>query len=400
MSKPIRVSMIIQAFYPHVGGAERQLAALAPLLKINGVEIDILTRRYAGLASFEYLNDVPVHRLPIPGPKPINSTVFMLAAMPLLRRLQPDIIHAHELLSPTATAVTAKRLFGTPVVAKVLRGGSLGDIEKLKRNRVSARRINSYRKTVDRFIAISSEIDTELAEAGIPAGRRVFIPNGVDVKRFVSLSGSEKKDRRAALGLPHHVPIVVFTGRLSPEKRINYLVDMWPSIRLEHPGAMLLIIGTGPEAQALRQAAGEGVLFAGKVENVVPYLQAADLFVLPSSTEGLSNALLEALAVGLACVATAVGGAPDVVEHGRTGWLIPPEKPDLLKNGILTLLNNSRLRLEMGQLGRNKIVRDYALSTTAARLRRLYDELLSGKTSEAGSNRSATMVNQESKVIK
>jgi hypothetical protein len=121
--------MIIQAYYPHVGGAEQQLMALVPLLQARGVEINILTRRYPGLNSFEIIGGAPVHRLPIPGPKAVASTIFTLSALPLLARLRPHLIHAHELLSPTTTAVAAKRLFGIPVVAKVLRGGTLGDID-------------------------------------------------------------------------------------------------------------------------------------------------------------------------------------------------------------------------------------------------------------------------------
>ena len=158
MPRPIRVSMIIQGYHPRIGGAERQLAALAPLLQARDIDVNVLTRRYPGLKPFEIINNVPVYRLPIPGPTPIGSLIFMLAALRLLWQLRPHLIHAHELLSPTMTAVNAKRLLGIPVAAKVLRGGVLGDVMKLKRNALSARRLNSYRSQVDRFIVISQVI--------------------------------------------------------------------------------------------------------------------------------------------------------------------------------------------------------------------------------------------------
>jgi glycosyltransferase involved in cell wall biosynthesis len=101
----IRVAMIIQSYHPRVGGAERQLAALAPLLQAQGVDVHILTRRYAGLKSFEVIDGIPVHRLPIPGSRPVASLSFSLSAQPLLYRLKPNLVHAHELLSPTTTAV-------------------------------------------------------------------------------------------------------------------------------------------------------------------------------------------------------------------------------------------------------------------------------------------------------
>jgi glycosyltransferase involved in cell wall biosynthesis len=160
--------MIIQAYHPHVGGAERQLMALVPLLQARGVEINILTRRYPGLKPFEMIGGAPVHRLPIPGPKPVASTAFTLAALPLLARLRPHVIHAHELLSPTTTAVAAKRLYNTPVVAKVLRGGVLGDIDKLQKKPLGQRRLATFRRQVDAFITISQEIDDELAALGVP----------------------------------------------------------------------------------------------------------------------------------------------------------------------------------------------------------------------------------------
>ena len=368
--------MIIQAYHPHVGGAERQLAALAPLLRQQNVEVHVLTRRYNNWPAFEEIDGVPVHRLPIPGPKPVASLTFSVAALPLLARLKPDVIHAHELLSPTTTAVTAKSMFGTPVVAKILRGGQLGDIAKLQNRRFGSRRLQGITKQVDRFIVISREIEAELAALGVPPQQQIFIPNGVDTARFIPPSSATRECRRAELNLPAEGPIVIFTGRLVPEKRVNQLLDVWPAVRAEHPAATLLILGTGPQESALKQQAGEGVLFCGRVDNVAPYLQAGDLYVLPSATEGLSNALLEALAVGLPVIATNVGGAPDVVEHGHGGWLIPPDQPEQLQNALVALLADSFQCRQFGQLARLRIERDYALPAVAHRLRGLYDSVL------------------------
>src|SRR5262245_55216496 len=123
MNRLLRVAMIIQDYLPRVGGAERQLAALAPLLREQNVEIFILTRRYTSLSPYELIGGVPVYRLPIMKPGPVASLMFTLTALPLLRRLRPDLVHAHGLFSPTTTAVAARRWLGVPVAAKVLRGG-------------------------------------------------------------------------------------------------------------------------------------------------------------------------------------------------------------------------------------------------------------------------------------
>jgi len=242
MNNPIRVAMIIQRYHPHVGGAEKQLASIAPLLKREGCEVHVLTRRYDQLPHFEKINDVPVHRLPAFGPKPIASAMFTFSALLLLQKLSPDIVHAHELLSPTTTGLFAKKLFGFPVVAKVLRGGILGDITKLERRKLGYKRIDNIVRNVDTFITISSEIDSELREVGIPTERRCFIPNGVDTIRYSS-GTQTKEELRSSLGLPN-APTVLFAGRLAPEKRLDQLLEIWPSIRAIYPEANLILLGT------------------------------------------------------------------------------------------------------------------------------------------------------------
>lgn len=382
MQTPIRVVHIIQAYYPHVGGAEKQLAALAPLLKSQGVEVHIFTRRYPGLAAFETVDGVPVYRLPIPGPKAVASLSFTLSALPLLRRLRPNLIHAHELLSPTTTAVLAKKLFSVPVVVKLLRGGHLGDLHKLQTRRFGLRRLASFKKQVAAFITISQEIDQELAAVGVPARQRPFIPNGVDTDRFAPLPTDEKQRLRPQLSLPDG-PLAVFTGRLVPEKRVDQLIQVWTAVQAAQPNASLLICGEGPEEDTLRQMAGQGVIFAGRVDDVAPYLQTADLFILPSATEGLSNALLEGMAAGLGCIATRVGGAADLITHQKNGWLLEPDQPEQLQQAILTLLANEAERRQMGLAARQKVVNDYGLSHVASQLRQLYTRVIAKQIASA-----------------
>lgn len=375
MKNKIRVAMIIQDYYPMLGGAQRQLAALAPLLEEMGVEVFVLTRRYAGLSAFEVINETPIYRLPIPGPKPMAALAFVLSSLVLLKRLKPDVIHAHELLSPTSAAIAAGRLYHIPIVAKVLRGGSLGDIAKLKRKPLGWQRIASARRWVNAFITISKEIDCELEEVGIPFNRRLFIPNGVDVEHFTKLTFSDKQSLRLSLGLPYDALIVIYTGRLAPEKRIDYLISIWPIIRKSHTSAVLMILGTGPEEVHLRKIATDGVIFCGQVDDVAPYLQCSDLFVLPSATEGLSNALLEAMACGVPAIATDVGGASDVIDHKKNGWLISSENLDELRLAMLTLLGNSEYRRAIALKARETIVQRYSLQATADRLRDLYQNI-------------------------
>lgn len=368
----LRVAMIIQAYHPHVGGAERQLAAVAPRLQRQGVEVHVITRHQPGLRRYQLINGIPVHRIPAPGAPAMASFTFTSLALAQLAWLRPHIIHAHEMLSPTTTAVFAKRLLNVPIITKVLRGGELGDIAWLQSHQAGRQRLATFRQEVDYFVAISQEIERELESMGVVPQRRVLIPNGVNTQRFAPVTPDEKIRLRQKLGLPSG-SLVVFTGRLAAEKRVDQLLALWPTVRQQQPDASLLLLGSGPEEAALRAQASPGVYFGGQVEDVAPYLKTADLFVLPSRAEGLSNALLEGMSSGLACVATSVGGAPDLIDHTRSGWLVLPDQPAHLLNALLLLLDNPAQRYYLGQRARQQIVRGYSLGRTAEQLLGLYE---------------------------
>jgi glycosyltransferase involved in cell wall biosynthesis len=374
----MRVVMLVR-YFPYLGGAERQVQSLAPRLRARGVDVRIVSRQYDNLPRYEEMEGVPVYRLPMWGPKFLTSLLYSMLSLPLLRRLRPDVLHAHELLSPASTALLAKRSMNIPVAAKILRGGVLGDIDKLQGRRSGRMRLSLLKRDVDAFVVISQEIDQELAELGVEPERRAFIPNGVDTDRFVPVPLSEKKRLRTQLGISPDGPVAVFTGRLSEEKRVDQLLRVWKTVREQYSQASLLVVGSGTEEARLKQLAGPGVQFCGLVDDVVPYLQTADIFVLPSVTEGLSNALLEALSVGLPVVATRIGGTPDLVRHGENGYLIEPDNVDGLQSSLMMLLADEDMCSRLGQAGRGLVLENYSLDSTADRLVILYKKLAGDK---------------------
>lgn len=376
MTARLHVAMIILEYHPIVGGAQRQLALVAPMLQERGVDITVLTRRYPGLSKFEIIDGVPVARLPAPGPKPVASLVFTLSCLWYLLRLHPDVVHAFNLFSPLTTGLIYKRLRNIPLVVKVLRGGQLGDVVRLRSKTMSRRRISSMRRRVDAFVTISHEIDAELESLGIAKTKRVFIPNGVEIERFKPFSTPEKQALRGTLSLPAG-PLVVYTGRFVHEKRLDNLLHAWDQFQPNHPDAALVLVGDGDEATGLQASAGPGVVFTGQMEDVLPYLQAADVFVLPSATEGLSNALLEAMAVGLPVIATSVGGAPDLIRDNENGILIPTEDVGAISSALDSLFGDDDYRRSLGQAARQIILEQYTLQVVAERLRSLYDSILS-----------------------
>ena len=371
------VAMVIQRYLPHVGGAERQLQQLSPRLRNLGFDVVILTRHEKGLSRFEVIDGIPVHRLPAAGPKARAATTFTLSAVLKLIRLRPDIIHAHEILTPASIAVLTKQIIRRPVLVKVLRGGARGDVYKLKRRPFWKSNFRSLVRNVDAFITISQEIDDELSALAVPEEKRFSLPNGVDAVRCIPVSEEQKHKLRAKLSLPQQATVVVYAGRLVQEKRVDHLLKIWGDIRSRFFDAHLVIVGEGAQETELKELHMDGVQFTGQVDDAVAYLQAADLFVLPSSTEGLSNSMLEAMSCGLPVLATSVGGAPDVIQHKESGYLIPPDDLDSLQQGLETLLEDEALRFKLGSNARQRILSEFSLDSVARRLAGLYRSLLS-----------------------
>jgi glycosyltransferase involved in cell wall biosynthesis len=366
--------MVILEYAPVTGGAQRQLASVAPLLQRRGIEVHVLTRRAPGLAARDRLDGVPVHRLAAPGPKAAASLCFTAAALARLAALRPDVVHAHSLFSPATIAALARQSLGAAAVAKVLRGGRGGDVERLRAKLGAELRIRALRGAIDGFVAISDEIDSELESIGIAHARRHRIPNGVDTERFRPISPEFRVEQRRKLALPD-APTAVYCGRLVREKRVDLLLEAWRALRERRPDCALVVVGDGPEARPLQRLAGDGVHFAGRAEDVLPYLQSADAFVLPSDTEGLSNALLEAMAVGLPIVATRVGAAAEIVSDPGIGRLIDPGDPRALRDALEFALFDPA-RAQLGSRARARVVRAFGLASVADELAELSGEVI------------------------
>lgn len=375
MTANLRVLMISHGYFPRIGGAERQLGAIAPFLQKQGIDVHIATRRLPATKQFEIIDGIPVHRLPIPGPKAIASLSFTLAAMPLIRQLNPSLVHAHELISPSTTAVAAKMIFGKPILATLHGSGASSEIGRLKLRPSGRLRLQILYRAIDAFIVISKKIDQELASEGVPVQKRIAIPNGVDVNRFVPVPTEGQREIRSRLGLPVETKIITYVGRLAEEKGIETLANAWQSTHNALTNARLLILGSGPLGGKFIEHAGADVLLLGEQNDVVSYLQASDLFVLPSLAEGLSVALLEALACGLPIIATAVGGTPEIITHGSNGWLIQPNSPAELRDAFLTVLNDPGLMKKLGENGHRHVVQNYSLEKVAEQLASFYRHL-------------------------
>lgn len=380
----MKIAMVITSYHPIVGGAEKQVAQLSKRLVAAGNEVHIVTRRWPGLEARAEIDGVHIHRVGGGDIKGISAASFGLAAVARLFRLAPDVIHCHSLFTPALAGALAKRLFGIPVMAKPMCGDEASSIA---RKRFGQRRLDEFARTMERFIAVSGEIDRELQGLGIPKDKIRFIPNGVDLERFQpESSATARESLRARLGLPEGV-LFLFAGRIATQKRLPMLLEQWPRVLATAPDAKLLVAGANRNTSATETADGAdegvpesllkqpGVHLLGHVDDMAPLYKAVDVFVLPSAREGLSNAMLEACASGLPTVAANIGGAEDFVQHGQNGYLYDVDSIDQLGDGMIAFANSETYRTAVGAAARETVAKTYDIDVTARRIIDQYIEL-------------------------
>ena len=230
----------------------------------------------------------------------------------------------------------------------------------------------------DLFIAPAQAILAQLIRReGVDPDKTQCLPNGVDCARFAPWSGSERKTQRQSHDLPPDRYLFGCAARMVPVKRHRDLIDAFAQVATVHPRACLILIGRGPlEADLRDQAARHGltdqVVFHGEERDVSSLLPLLDAFVLASRTEGLSNAILEAMACGLPTIATAVGGNIELVEAGLTGFLVPPCAPDQFALAMMQLLERPDLGRSMGSHARSRALEGFSLPRMIAAYAALY----------------------------
>jgi len=289
----------------------------------------------------------------------------------LLRRRHPTILHTWMFHANIPGRVLG-RLAGVPIIISGERTMGQESRWRYWLNRITD-------PLTDRVVCVSQLVaDFVVAEVGIPRHKTIVIPNGIDARAFERLPA--QREARAGLGLPLDSTLVGTVARLDPVKRLDVLLQALASLN----DVYTIIVGDGPERTRLEALSkqseiGGRVHFAGQQEDVRPWLAAMDVFALSSDWEGMSNALLEAMAASLPVVAAAVGGTPEVVVDGVTGLLVPPRDPDALAQAITRLLRDPDLRRRMGCAGRERVEQHFSIKETVRQTEALYETLLREK---------------------
>ncbi len=220
------------------------------------------------------------------------------------------------------------------------------------------------------FVAISGAVKEELQAGGVPGAQVYDIPNSVDTTFYRPVDQEEKAAARDRLGIGRKRAVAVFTGRLVSTKGLPVLLRAWQGVVKSVPDALLLLVGSGGlgmqncESElrefAQRHKLGDHVHFAGSVGDVRDYLGAADIFVFPSRRESFGISVIEAMACGLPVIASDIPGLSDVVVPEVTACVIPTDNEDALRTAIISLLNDSQVREQLGTAGRRRAEQHFA----------------------------------------
>ncbi|HXF05902.1 MAG TPA: glycosyltransferase family 4 protein, partial [Blastocatellia bacterium] len=216
----------------------------------------------------------------------------------------------------------------------------------------------------------------------LPRAAIHVIPNGIELERFDQPQFSTcRTELRRSLGFDPQDQLVLVPAVLREGKGHERLIQAAPALRARVPAVRILFAGGGPRERALRlqaQSADGAIIFLGPRQDIPELLAACDLVVLVSDAEALPTALIEAAAAGRPVVATRVGGAAEVVEHGRTGWLVPPDDPVALVEAMANLLNDRRRARAFGATARQLAYERFSIDLQLERTLALWSEVVRG----------------------
>jgi glycosyltransferase involved in cell wall biosynthesis len=287
-----------------------------------------------------------------------------------LRHAGVQVVHGYQ-WRPALVGAIAGRLAGVPLLLAGKRSLTGDDATARRAWRLIGRQ-------VDTIVANAAALRAEGEAHGVRA-RWEIIPSGVDAERFRPTGATA--EAKAALGLDPGRPVVGTVGRFEPRKGLDHLLAAAEVLAEGRDGRapQLLLVGDGPLRARLEgraTASPARVRFTGALADVRPALAAMDVFVLPSLAEGMSNALLEAMAAARPVVVTAVGGTREVCDDGRTGMLVPPGDVRALARAIGRLLDEPGRAAALGAAARRTVEARFDARSMVARLERLYAERL------------------------
>ena len=367
-------SVLLLARELGIGGSERQLCEMALALDRSRYQVHVGCFRSGGIRALEVrAAGMPVVEFPLRSLRsPKNVLETILALRRYIQRHDIRLVHPFDVSANLFVAVAAYALGPTVIMTS----------QRSFRRRLPPT-LRAGLRLADRLsdgVVVNCRAVGEhlVSDERVPRARIHLCHNGLDAVRF---------HRAAAIpaDLPQTGPVIGTLCSMRPEKNLPALLQAFAVCRARNPRLRLTLVGDGPDrAGVLQQAAALGIAssctFQPTVSDVVPWLSAIDIFVLPSVSEALSNALMEAMACGCACVASRVGGNAELIEHDVTGRLFASADVAALVEQIEQLAADPGLRRRLGQRAAATIREQFSVHAAAERLGLIYDEALAAKS--------------------
>ena len=336
-----------------IGGSERHLLTLLPALAERGLDV-----RFVGLDNPAAAPEPFYAELTVPFERLSCRWDFDSRLVRRLRRALrgADLVHTHLVHADVHGALAARApLVSTKHNDDRFRLGPYRYVERLLTRRFR------------RVIAISDALRTFTVErVGLPSDKVEVVHYGLDEL-------PEPWGENPELELPEGARVLLCVARLAPQKGVDVAVRALPAIRAQHPGAVLVVLGEGPERPRL---AAEGVYLPGRVGDVAAWYRRAELVVHPARWEGFGIALLEAMLAGKPVVASAVSSAPEIVADGLTGLLVPPDDPAALASAANGLLADPARAGAYGSAGLERARSEFSVERMAERTAAVYERAL------------------------
>jgi len=307
--------------------------------------------------------------------KRVNSFRFsiLFRLVKILKKHNVDILHCHRHKSTvygTVAAVFAK----TPVV--------MAHVHGLGRSRNFRRKLINFFlfKKINKIVPVAKSVREDVLKNNwsVPEEKIFVLENSIDYRRFADVSIS-KADAKQMLGLPSDVFVFGTVGRLAPTKGPSYLIKAFVNIKEKMPKAHLILLGAGPLKEELQQQVAEAsvyqsVHFLGYRNNIEVLLKAMDVFVLSSIAEGMPRAILEAMAAGVPCIATEVGGIPEIISDNNVGVLVPPKDSEALAEEMIKLAKMpEKKQQKFVDNARQKVYSCYSHKVVMRKLENIYE---------------------------
>jgi glycosyltransferase involved in cell wall biosynthesis len=366
MSAPRKLRILHTEASTGWGGQEIRILDESVGMRSRGHEVQIAAPANAPIFGEAQRRKIPTHDIGLGHRSPSS----FMALRHVIKTFQPHVVVTHSSsdswlaalaarLPGSRTAVVRTRHLSTPVA-----GGAL--------NRWL------YGSAPARVVTTGEAIRGQLIKTlHLDPLSVVSIPTGADMSRF---RPGDRAAARARIGIGNTAPLVGIVATLRSWKGHRFLISAMSDPRLAH--ARLVIVGDGPQEPVLREQAaplGDRVVFAGQLNDVTPWLQALDVFVLPSTgNEGVPQALIQAMACGLPVVTTAVGAIPEVVRAGETGLVVPVGSPQALADAIATLLGNEALSARLSASGREFVSQRFTATAMLDKMEEVLHDAAAG----------------------